>query len=231
MGEPTEDSATRDLASWVAGELGEIESSEVALGHAETSFVDTAACMLVGTTEHGPRRVAGLVQTGADLAASVVGMGTTASAADAALVNAMSAHLLDYDDGDSLTMSHQSCVLVPALLAVAEERHMSAVEMLDAYLIGYHVNQALGVMRQGTSGRGFHNTSASGVLGATAAVARLRGLTATQTAVALGIAAHTSAGIRANFGTDMKAFGAGRAASNAIMATSFAAAGVTASTA
>src|SRR5438105_3907932 len=64
---------------------------------------------------------------------------------------------------------------------------------------------------------------------AAAAIANLRGLDAERAAMALAIAASTSAGVVANFGTMTKPFQAGRAAQSGVTAARLAAAGMTAS--
>jgi 2-methylcitrate dehydratase PrpD len=77
--------------------------------------------------------------------------------------------------------------------------------------------------------RGFHATGLFGRLAATAAGARLCGLDAARTQMALGIAASTASGIVANFGTMTKPLHAGFAARDAVQAVELAADGWTAS--
>src|SRR5207253_956244 len=129
------------------------------------------------------------------LPSSIWGMGTAASPRDAALINGMLAHMLDYDDGDMVSRMHPSCMLVPALLAVAEPRRLSGAAVLDAYLTGYYVIQMIGrIAGKPLARRGFHVTGMIGAMGSTAAVSRLLDLNAEQTANALGIAATTLCG-------------------------------------
>jgi 2-methylcitrate dehydratase PrpD len=75
---------------------------------------------------------------------------------------------------------------------------------------------------------GWHATSTLGTMGATAAIARLAGLSAAETANALGIASSLSSGLRVNFGTMTKPLHAGLAAKNGIFATLLAQRGFTA---
>jgi 2-methylcitrate dehydratase PrpD len=76
--------------------------------------------------------------------------------------------------------------------------------------------------------RGFHTTGTIGTFGAAAACARLLGLDAGQTAVALGIAATQAAGIKSMFGTMSKPLHAGKACANGLLAARLAARGFTA---
>jgi 2-methylcitrate dehydratase PrpD len=66
---------------------------------------------------------------------------------------------------------------------------------------------------------GFHNTATLGTIAAAAACARLVNATERQTAVILGIATTQSAGLRAQFGSDVKPLHAGLAAQTAVIAT------------
>ena len=75
---------------------------------------------------------------------------------------------------------------------------------------------------------GFHTTGTCGSFGSAAACAKLLGLTASQTAYALGIAATEGGGFRNNFGSMTKPFQAGHAAENGTVAVDLAALGWTA---
>jgi 2-methylcitrate dehydratase PrpD len=72
---------------------------------------------------------------------------------------------------------------------------------------------------------GFHNTATLGTIAAAAACARLVNATERQTAVILGIATTQSAGLRAQFGSDVKPLHAGLAAQTAVIATQLTLAG------
>ena len=75
---------------------------------------------------------------------------------------------------------------------------------------------------------GFHTTGTCGALGARQHARRLRGLNASQTTYALGMAATEGGGLRDNFGSMTKPFQAGRAAENGTVAAELAALGWTA---
>jgi 2-methylcitrate dehydratase PrpD len=121
-------------------------------------------------------------------------------------------------------------VLVPALLAVAEQRGSGGRAVLDAYWAGLRVALAVaaGFDLPNHYRRGWHSTGTVGPLAATAAVARLRGLDVPAARQALGLAASFAAGSRQNFGTTTKALHVGRAAELAITAVELVAAGATA---
>ena len=76
--------------------------------------------------------------------------------------------------------------------------------------------------------QGWHSTGNIGILGATAAAAKLLKLDVTEIKRAYGIAASTASGIRYNLGTMTKPLHAGNAASNGILAVCLAQKGFTA---
>ena len=76
--------------------------------------------------------------------------------------------------------------------------------------------------------RGFHTSGTIGTFGAAVAAANLLGLDTARTATAIGIAASSASGIRANFGSMTKPLHVGRAGQNGIVAALLARAGFSA---
>lgn len=98
------------------------------------------------------------------------------SAEAAALVNATACHVLDYDDVG--LRAHPSTVLAPAILAEASGG-ASGAAAIRAYLVGYEVWAELNAREpDAVHLKGWHPTSAVGVVAAAAAVANLIGLDA-----------------------------------------------------
>jgi 2-methylcitrate dehydratase PrpD len=160
---------------------------------------------------------------------TVVGCGQRLPASMAALVNGTASHALDYDDVNAAMTGHPTVAILAALLALAETRHDSGRDVVCAFVAGYEaqcrVAQALG---NAPYQRGFHATGTIGTFGAAAACARLLGLDADHTAVALGIAATQAAGMKSMFGTMSKPLHAGKACANGLLAAKLAARGFTA---
>jgi len=128
--------------------------------------------------------------------ASVIGQRDGRPAAVAALANGTLAHAIEFDDTHTASICHISAVVVPAALAVAETHARSGRELLAAIVAGNEVVARVGAdAAPAYMETGFHPTSVCGVFGATAAAARLRGLTADQTAHALGIAGSFAGGL------------------------------------
>ncbi|MGW6292611.1 MmgE/PrpD family protein [Streptomyces sp. NPDC055058] len=162
--------------------------------------------------------------------AAVWGTGDRFGPADAALVNGTAAHALDWDDAAPSMAMHPAAVLLPTLFALAARRPVTGSELVTAYSVGSAVFRAVSetLPHAVHYGRGWHNTSTTGRLAATAAAGRLLGLDREATAHALGIAASQAAGSLANFGTMTKPMHAGLASRDAVMAVGLAARGFTA---
>src|SRR4029077_3379776 len=146
-----------------------------------------------------------------------------------AFLGGTAAHGIELDDGYRVGSAHCGCTVVPAALSVGYERAISGAHLIEAVVAGCEVAICLARacapdLRQ----RGFHPTSAVGPFGAAVAVAKLRGLNATQIADALGIAASAAAGLFAfvNGGADIKRLHAGHAAREGIQAALLAELGV-----
>jgi 2-methylcitrate dehydratase PrpD len=227
----------RTTASGLTGRLielvtdtGQHPSAEVT-DLVERAVVDTVAVSLAARDDEGVRAgFEALAEPVRDGCSTVLLTGERTSAAQAALLGGLAAHALDYDDVDDILLGHPSAVLVPALLACAEEIDASGPDLVDAFWVGLRagriVSTVVGIGPHYSAG--WHSTSSLGSIAAAAAVARLRALSERETANALGIAGSLAAGSRQNFGTMTKPLHAGWAAEIGIRATRLASTGFTA---
>ena len=176
-----------------------------------TALVDTVGVMVAGAVSD-PARI--LRQTLGAAAPGgpclLIGTGRRTNALDAGQANGVAAHALDYDDGNSIMGGHPSTMLVPAVLALAEELDVSAEDAMVAYATGYEVIIQLSRgLNPYHYQHGWHPTATIGVFGVAAACAKLLGLSEAATGTALAIAASSASGIKANFGTMVKSFHVG----------------------
>lgn len=194
------------------------------------AFLDTVAVAVAAREEPAARIVKEyLADRHAARTASVWGSDLQLAPEDVALVNAVQAHVLDYDDVTPPMRGHPSVTLLPPLVALAETADASCTELTAAYAAGFEVLCKLakaGVHEQYV--RGWFSTSALGVIAGTAACAHLLRLDRTQTVNSLGIAAGHASGVQENFGTMSKSLQVGNAAAVAVRATKLAALGYTA---
>ena len=218
---------TRRLAEWAAGWDG--SASEIARRWARDAVYDTVACMIAGSGDEGASRVRTVVSGWGSGPATIVGSTDPAPAPWAALANGAAAHALDYDDNIHYAMTHPSAVILPALLALAEETNASGRDVITAWLVGIEIQVAVGHgVNRLHYDNGWHSTSTVGTIGAAAACGRLLGLDETTIVNAISLAVSMASGTKVQFGTMAKPFHAGMAAKNAVMAARFAEGGLTA---
>ena len=192
-------------------------------------ITDTVGCMVSGAADEaavGVRRtIDGWSSAGGP--ASIIGSATTAPTPFAAFANGTAAHAQDFDDNFLAALTHASAVLVPAILALAEETGASGKEIVDAYLVGLEAHAAIGRgVNRSHYLKGWHATATVGCIGTAAACGRLLGLDAPRMTHAMSLGVSMAAGLKGQFGSHAKPFQAGMAAQNAVLAACFARDGV-----
>jgi 2-methylcitrate dehydratase PrpD len=147
----------------------------------------------------------------------------------AALANGAAGHALDYDDQHDPARVHTNCVVLPTLLAAAEDAGpISGKQFLLAYAIGAEIHARLGLACYNSLGKGWHPTMIFGTLAAALAAGRLLALDANGLRNALGIAYHQTSGSSQSMrdGVLTKLIGAGFAARAAVLGAFLAADGI-----
>ncbi|MDY6918329.1 MAG: MmgE/PrpD family protein [Chloroflexota bacterium] len=201
-----------------------------AIRSAKQAIVDCLGCAVAGSAEDGGKILSGYVKEKAcKPEAGIIGGGFRSSPPEAAWVNGMLAHVLDYDDVAIPTGGHPSVAILPTALALGEALHSSGKDVLLAYIMGF---EAMCTIGRGVTGRhyilGWHCTATNGALGAAVVGAKLLKLDLAKTRMAIGIAASTTGGLKQNFGTMTKSLHAGNAARVGVVAASLAERGFTA---
>ena len=160
----------------------------------------------------------------------VIGLDTRLPARDAALVNGLLVHGLDFDDTHAGSVVHATASVFPAALSMACQQDSTGHELLLAYVAGMEVATRVGLVAGGVFHKaGFHPTAVAGIFGCVIAAARLRGLTLEQTIHAQGIALSMAGGTLEFLqdGAGTKRLHPGWAASSAIAAVALAHNGMT----
>jgi 2-methylcitrate dehydratase PrpD len=188
------------------------------VAHAKELLLDTCAILIGGINEDCTRIATELTQDmGGVEESTMVPSGERTNAANAAFVNGISAHALEMDE--STAGGHSSCVIFPALLALAEARKISGKDFLTAYVVGMELQNRLGLTASThIYWRGQHQVSHVGGLSAAFASAKILGLDLRKVRMAAGLDASSNGGIRKNIGTMAKRIHAGNSARNAVMA-------------
>jgi 2-methylcitrate dehydratase PrpD len=192
---------------------------------AKLAILDQVGVALAGVGEAPGVKVQDMVNRCTANEATVLGTPRKTSTWLAALVNGTLGHTLDFDDCSSF--GHPSVVLVPAMLATGETQDRSGRELLEAYIAGYEVGEALSriVPRRPDQFHGLHSTAMFGPLTSATVSGRLLGLGPSQQRHAWGIAASQAGGITGNFGTHTKPLHGGLASQAGVMAAELAANG------
>ena len=152
----------------------------------------------------------------------------------AAMANGAAAHALDFDDQHDPARVHTSAVVLPTLLATAEDlsaegKPVSGKDFILAYAIGAELHARLGLACYNSLGKGWHPTMIFGTVAAGVAAGKLLKLDANGLANALGMAFHQASGSAQSMrdGVLSKRLGPGFAARNAVMGAFLAADGLT----
>jgi 2-methylcitrate dehydratase PrpD len=138
---------------------------------------------------------------------------------NAALVNGISSHVLDYDDTHSHNIIHPAGPVLSAILPFSEHHQVSGADFVNALVLGVDVECRIGnAVYPKHYDAGWHITGTAGVFGAAAASGKLLGLSEQQMVWALGLAATQPVGLQEMFGSMTKSFHPGRAAQNGLTA-------------
>lgn len=203
--QPIRHEASRALLNWLGCAIG-------------SSHHETIECMLAALAPFaGPPQ------------ATLVGRGERIDILNAAFVNGVSSHVLDFDDTHAKAI-HPSAPVLPALLAYSEFQRISGADLVHAFVLGVEAEERIGLsVFPEHYAVGWHITGTAGVFGAAAAIGKLLDLNEQQMCWALGIAATQSSGLREMFGSMCKSFHPGRAAQNGMTAALLASRGFTSS--
>ena len=137
-------------------------------------LADTIAAIVAGSAEPELRSLAAKQAPGT--ASLLIGLGRTASADVAAIVNGTAGTFLEMDEGNRFSRGHPAIHVIPAALALSQERGASAAVFLSALVTGYEVGSRLGAA---SALRGaMHPHGTWGTIGAAAACARIAGMNA-----------------------------------------------------
>lgn len=223
---------TRDLVHLFAANAANVtydQLPEDAVWAAKKSVLDTLGVILAASgMEPAVRAVIEIVkESGGVPDATVLGFGGRAPALMAALANGALAHCLDYDD-QTPWGQHTASSIVPAAFAVAQRKGgVSGKELITAVAVGQDIFARL---RCNVGWKKDWNLSTVlAVFAATAAASRVMGLSAEQTANAIGIATMQCSGIMemvAGRGSDLRGMYAGFSAKGAVLASMMAEKGV-----
>ena len=127
--------------------------------------------------------------------ATVIGMPARLTVRDAALMNGILIHGLDFDDTYLPGNVHLTASVVPTVLALGSRLNVSGADVLAACALGLEAGMRLAAAAKGAFMKaGFHPTGLCGAFASVLAASRLLRLDHAQTITAQGLALSSAAG-------------------------------------
>ena len=199
------------------------------LNHAKKCLIDYLGCSFAGAKAYHTVEQELLKGFACDLGKSLVlGHCFRATAPLAALINGISAHAVELDDGQRFGNIHPGAPVISALIALIGKETVTFIDLLRGILTGYECTLRLACnVQPGHKLKGFHATGPCGTIGATMAIAAMLRFTKEQFKAALSVACTNASGILEMIegDTQMMPYNSGKAASNAVIAAATALAG------
>lgn len=206
-----------DLAEFLAA-LSFADVPPAAVDGARRAFLDSLGCGLFGATQPWTRAaIEAVARDRSSGSSSVLAHNISHAAPLAAFCNGVATHGFELDDLIPEAVVHPGAVVVPAVLAAAEEAGASGERVMLGVLAGYETMARLGMaLGLEPSKRGYHTTGLTGPVAAAAAVGVTLGYKADRLLSAMGLACSSAAGIKSFAGGSgggmVKRMHAGRAA-------------------
>ena len=189
---------------------------------ARRCFLDYLGCTLAGNKLYREKESAYLTDLDTEVGkATILGFSKKVPLQTAALINGISAHVAELDDGHRVGMVHLGSPIISALIAVAEHERIEIRDFLYGIIIGYEVAIRLAcTIQPDCKLKGFHATGVVGVIGGAMAIGAALKFDVKQMKSAFSAAVTSAAGVLEMIegDTELKAFNAGRAAMDAVAA-------------
>jgi 2-methylcitrate dehydratase PrpD len=134
-------------------------------------LADTLAAIVAGSAEPELRAIATRQSAGPHHAAQLIGLAQNSTPEAAAFINGSAGTFLEMDEGNRFSRGHPAIHVIPAALALSQERHADAAQFMAAVVVGYEVGSRFGAASQLRGAMHPHGTW--GTLGAAAACARI----------------------------------------------------------
>ena len=224
----TSATVTRRLAEFALDPAHGRLSDDVTHG-VRRAMLDSIGVAVAGARHEATKITAEMVhRLGASGRCRLIGSAQRTDPVNAALVNGIAAHVLDFDDTILPTRAHLSAALLPALFAIGEREEWTLDAIVPAFAVGFELQARMNhAVYPSIHTRGWQGTGVVGGIGTAAAMARMLGLDAGRTCHAMGIAATNASGLIATFGSMAKPLNIGRAGASGLQSALLAALGYT----
>lgn len=113
---------------------------------AKLVVIDTIAAIAAGAQEEEIKKLSNFLNvTDGKGVSSVIGSGFKTEALKAALLNGASGTFLEIDEGNQFGRGHPAVQMLPAVIAVAEEKKLSGKDLITALVVGYEIGTRIGI--------------------------------------------------------------------------------------
>ncbi len=190
-------SPSRALADFAAG-LRYEDIPPAVCDLSKLLILDALGCGLAATGyDFASATLAGAHALGGDGPCAVIGSSVRLPLRDAALVNGVLLHGLDFDDSNFLGILHPTVACLPAAMGVGQMRGTSGRDVLTAYVAGMETAIRIGSAARGIFHHiGFHATGLVAHFSSAMVAGKLMGLDAQALVRAQGITASTSSAVQ-----------------------------------
>ena len=163
---------------------------------------------------------------------TVIGHPNITNSPNAAFLNGVFSHGLEWDDIHSPAILHPGVVVFPTALAMGEKFNINGETFITACVAGYEAMVRIGLVVQPSHfvDRGFHATASVGVFGSVVTAGKILNFDSEKMSHAIGLAASYASGLAEFFlqGSTIKRIHAGKAAHSGILSALLAKSGITA---
>ena len=154
---------------------------------AKKVVLDTVGVIAAGAQHREPQEMSKrLTSLSRGASSTLIGQKKKTDPLQAALINGTAGTWLELDEGNQFARGHAAIHVVPACLAIAEEKKASGREYLTAFVLGYEIACRIGIASK--LRMTMHPHGSWGTLGAAVAVGKLIGLDADRMKTLINIA-------------------------------------------
>ena len=185
----------RDVAYDVVANADKITFSDLpesTVRIAKKFVLDTLGVAIAGSTAPGCEKVASYIkEAGGKQESTIIMFGGKVPNFQAAFVNGMMCHALDFDDTHDGAIVHANASILPTVLAMAESvTGISGKSFIVAYVLGIDFACRIGLAASSMPGwhHVWHHSAVCGYFGSTLAASKVLGLNERETLNAIGIA-------------------------------------------
>ena len=205
--------------------------SEV-VNQAKRCLLDYLGVVLAGsTTETAKKTRTFLSKFNGDANVTAIGNRRKTDIFKAALVNGITSHALELDEGHRRSTVHSGASVISTLLPLVEQENTDGRRAIVALVAGFETAIRIGTAIQPSHRScGFHATATCGTFGAAMAASKILNLSEKEMSCALGIAGTSASGLQQYLedGSEIKQYHPGKAALCGLLAAYLAQSGLTA---